>query len=110
MFVMDLMVLIVDTPAAPPSRAALAGTSIEVMFGVILAMKGILVWLVTASQYFLTSSGFVPTSEPIAWLVICGQEKLPSIRGHPSSSHILANCFHSSSLEPMMEATITWSG
>ena len=64
MFVMDLMVLIVDTPAAPPSRAALAGTSIEVMFGVILAMKGILVWLVTASQYFLTSSDLYQRQNP----------------------------------------------
>ena len=50
MFVMDLSVLIADTEAAPPSIAAIAGTSMLVMFGVILAMNGISVTLVTAWQ------------------------------------------------------------
>ena len=35
---------------------------------------------------------------------------MPSIRSTPTSSHILASCFHSSTLEPIIEATITFSG
>ncbi len=110
MLVIDLTVLIAEIPCAPPSIAAMAGMHISVMLGVIFAMKGIFVVSATALEYARTKSGLEPTSEPIAWDVICGQEKLPSIKSTPTSSHIFASLRHSSSLEPMMDATIILSG
>ena len=65
-----LTVLIADIPVAPPSIEAIAGNDILPIFGVILARNGREVPCLTAWQYFFTSSGFWPTSEPIAWLVI----------------------------------------
>ena len=50
MFVIDLIVLIADTAAAPPLSAAAACSSMFLQFGVIFAMNGIFVVSDTALE------------------------------------------------------------
>ena len=64
-FVMLLTVFIAAMPSAPAFTAAIAGISILVILGVIFASTGSFVPRLTAAVYFVTSSGFVPTSLPI---------------------------------------------
>ncbi len=110
MLVMDFTVLIAEIPFAPPFIAAMAAGSITVIFGVIFAITGSVVTLEIALEYFSTSSRLVPTSEPMAWLVIWGQEKLHSIISAPACSDIFPSSSHSSSVLPITLDTTTLSG
>ena len=107
---MDFTVLIAEIPSAPPSRQAFATPTMSVIFGVIFARTGREEPLFTAAQYFRHSSGLVPTSDPISWDVICGQDKFISIISAPASVTRRASSTQSSSLVPIMDAIRTLSG
>jgi hypothetical protein len=66
----DDTVLIAVTPLAPPSCAALAIASIDVMLGVILAKNGIFTAARTHSQIDLTNDGVWPHAKPIPFCAI----------------------------------------
>ena len=107
---MDLTVLIAAIPSAPELIDAKAGSSILPIFGVIFAKTGILHPAFVALTYLDTKSIFCPTSEPIPFFAICGQEKLHSIISTPASSDSFAKEVHSSSFSPIIEATMILSG
>ena len=62
---MDGIVLIAETPLAPPSIAALAGSVISKISGVILAHIGKSVTSATQPVTSLAISGFCPIAAPI---------------------------------------------
>ncbi len=63
---MDLIVLIALMASAPASMQAFAQGTISVILGVILAINGNEEPRLHARTYFAQSSGFVPTSLPMA--------------------------------------------
>ena len=75
------IVLIALIPWQPASSAARAGSSMCVMFGVILAQTGLRAVLITQPQTSARISGFSPMAEPILRSGRpCGQEKFSSKR------------------------------
>src|SRR5207237_1073857 len=71
----ERMVLMAETPTAPPRTAASEGSLMFVMFGVIFAQTGIRETSVTQLVTSSVRSGCSPISEPMRRPVIpCGQE------------------------------------
>ena len=109
-FIILFIVFIAAIPVAPFSIAAIAGTSIFVIFGVILARIGSVVPLLVAAVYLITRSLLVPTSLPRPSPLMWGHEKLHSIISAPALVHTSARYVHSSSLRPIIEAIMTFVG
>ncbi len=110
--VTERIVLIADTPCAPPRIAARAGWQMSPMFGVIFAHTG---WSTAAVTQPVTSStiaGSCPIAAPMlrsGWP--CGHEKLSSRPSQPASQQRCASsCQRSFSYISMIEPTRTRSG
>lgn len=70
----ELMVLMSERAWAPPARAAWAGSTMWVMFGVSFTMTGSRVTLVTQWVFSWHISGTWPTAAPMPRsLMPCGQ-------------------------------------
>ena len=104
------MVLMADTPSAPPQRAAIAAVLMDATFGVSFARMGICAPRRAAAVKSPTSSGTWPMSEPRPSSAMLGQEKFSSMASAPFSSQARASSSHSRSFCPMMEARINFVG
>ncbi len=85
----ELIVLMSETPSAPPSIAALAGGRILVTLGVSFTMTGMRATFLHHSVAIWMYSGTWPTAAPMPRSDMpCGQPKLSSSASAPVSSII----------------------
>ena len=106
-----LMVLMSETPSAPPSRAACAASTTSPVFGVSFTSTGVFATSFTQRVISVMSFGSCPTLEPIPRSHMpCGQPKLSSRPSHPVSSTLRMRVFQSCLVSVMSETTTACFG
>ncbi len=106
-----LIVLMSETPSAPPSRAARAASTMSPVFGVNLTRTGVRATSLTQRVISVMSFGSWPIVEPMPRSHIpCGQPKLSSSPSQPEPSTLRTSVCQSRRVSAMSETTITCFG
>ena len=108
---MLLMVLISDTPCAPPRRAASPCGTMLPTFGVSFTKTGTVLYLTAQPVIRSFTAGSWPTALPMPRSHIpCGQPKFSSSPSAPASMDFLMISRHSTSVSTMRETMIGFFG
>ena len=106
-----LIVLMRESPSAPPRAAAAPGSVMSPMFGVSFTSTGVLANCLAQLVISWSSLGSCPTDDPIPRSHIpWGQPKLSSSPSQPVSSTLRMRTFQSSFVSVMSEMTTALCG